>query len=430
MYVAILVVVAVAAYFAYISWVQAPQVSEGNLIGNGVLSYPESNFEMNVAEGWSESSVSMAPAQIPGALFQLDDSNSSCSIQYVRARVSDLAIPPLVQVSFGERFSTADGSTQFDPSWWVHQNLAPDSLTFSDFARQPVSGEILMLSNYEDMDENSDYRRVFALFDRDGGTVAEGCVDDFYAMISSMTFAFDPVDLDSSSEGILYARISHPDPIRLLFRSEDGISRQVDQLPDGDFSALSVRGGMFYYITERGIASRNIFTDERSSLFVAPEGEHVVDFLMSDDSVFVMTTPVSSGMHCVDGRACTVRFHRITGSGAQRLPGEAYARVIVGYAATENALYVQSGYGDAGCFSAIISKYDITTGSAIEVVNTAACADESVYEDAVADVEAVTDRFSDQINSAPYVEVRNGRMYAPSQETQMQNSLPIRVFSE
>lgn len=399
---------------------QAPNGAGSAYISGGFFTDPRTNITFGVPHGWSIAPIETVrlPKTIEQPYFALRNEGGSCTVLHARTPATSLAIPPLKQVSFGERVFNAEAE-QFDSSWWVYADEAPERLEFQDGTRTPLPGEMRITQHSRNIDAEEGYWRPFILYSESGEPVNDQCDDDFSSMLATMRLFYQEISLDAESTGALYIRGGHREPLRVIFQGTDGVAREVMQLQSFDsFGDPAVYGNRLIMVREGRMFSIDPFSKRVSDIssVASLDGSSVIAFQITDGRVFYLTTPDSA---CLGVGRCRAELFsgELDGPPAQRVAEEVQASAILGYDQGENAVYLRSGYGDAGCFDAAISKFSLSAGILEHIDEFGGCEGDEGFEDALARSRAYEERFADERAIVDHVLVNGGRLLHPREST-------------
>ncbi|MBV9159362.1 MAG: hypothetical protein JO019_02065 [Candidatus Kaiserbacteria bacterium] len=371
------------------------------------------NMQISIPQGWeSVPPTAVKPAEGFGTpLFAIRRADGACTIAYINEPIDRFNIPPLAQVSFGTRTFTANNQ-QFDPGWWVLASKAPAGLKFSDDTRQSIAGAMLIAQNFSDNDPTNKKWRAFVLYNEAGGIVDQSCDADYYVTLASLRPYFENTSLTSASDGTLFAQAANR-PLGktlLLFIGADGIPRTVGSFQsNGEYIRPVIYKDKIYYVRDNTLFALDLFSDTESAVDSVPQTVGtVVDFLIVKNTVFLLAAP---GPACTDTGKCQSVLYRgtLASTGVEKVV-EAESSSIAGYDQAENTIYLDSGYGDAGCFWNTVRRVDLTARTVSIAQNASACAEEPGYDSAVKSINAITDRFKSQLQEVTQVRVRDGHL--------------------
>lgn len=321
------------------------------------------NVSFSLPPGWRE--IQMADSELPLGVrdiaVALYNSTMNCVIA---AGTFDQRAADYVQTSFGGRVESA--VTQFDGSWFTNQAYHEENIFFSDQRRQFLAQELRHTYNLDTAD--------FVLWERSGASVPQSCDSDFVSLLQSIEHHYLPIELEVYDVGDITTRtLISPNELRsakLLFT--DTIDGNTYELADisahGSVSRVFVVGTRLYFDGVQrddlgaavlpGERTFSVFNTESNQLeFIerpaVDQNPLVASTYVTADSLYYLSGPTSS-LPCVDGpqQGCELQLYRLPladPSAYELLATSTAATYIIGYAKDQEALFLQSGYGDAGC---------------------------------------------------------------------------------
>jgi|GEM_PF-7042753 len=424
---AIAAVVWVAIYFVKKSpHVDAEVPASARRLVDGLFTYEKGHFAFNVPADWQEVMPASSPGGLSGAEFEIRRADHGCAVQYVRTLRSLTSIPPLKQISWAERLFTDLDNTQFDSDWWILASDAPAGVQFSDYERQPLAGEMRIVGHPDDADAFEEYRRFFVLYQADGQSVPDVCDAQFSEMLKSFRWVYVETSLTAESSGVLYARQYFQKPLRILFKSDGGNPMEVIQYQDNAYAGnISVHRNKIFLIAKSGILGIDPFSKEPIAAAPMPKDESIIDYLFLGDELFHIAAPDPV---CMDMGRCSVSLYRGSLQGMTKVASSVKGNAIIGYDPQEDALYMRSGYGDAGCFNSTITRYSFKESKAEEALSVGGCYGEEGFDSELKKLNDFLDRFKPQMQVVQHIDVEGGKLIAPKRALQDGGTASIRFM--
>jgi hypothetical protein len=347
---------------------QAESVNQGGSevaeAGGQTITDWNSNVQIKTAAGWrviATSSIAI-PEDLDDARFALQKDGTSCIFAYAKA--SAKLYETYQQSSFGDRVFA--GTEQSDSSWFIRRDTAPSNFEFQWQGKQPFPHEMRIASSFE-IGRGGAGQKSFVLYDKSGGVVSSDCNLDANSMIESAATVYQETSLTLQSEGALY--LTHG---KLIFLSGDDIPREVMPFPsEGSPTGAFAYGNMIYYTDKNGqIHEVDPFTKKDKALtYLLPSD--IQDFVVLGHMAYALDTQVKQDCTV----KCGVRLLAIDlrSGGFSVIYDNVYANKIIGVNEAHDILYFNQAWGDAGCVTASISKFNLGDNTIEELGNYGGC---------------------------------------------------------
>lgn len=388
------------------------------------------NIRFYLPKGWSEVEFKTLSYtnRLEDIRFAFKKDNSGCVIAYAPA-FSEEEWQSITQVSFGNRVFSKDW--QFDSNWYVFKDSASteSGVSFSDYKRQPLKEDF----RFSQLDRRGQVG--FFLFTDNRTPVPEECSIDMNGLLTSVTRYYTPITLNEFSDGLLWVRNEWHDIQRgakdtdtgalyLLFTPHgENKNYEVLQL-DAWADVFLVLENKLYSINnqqnaEGSIRSAIMFADPFTGETGTIDGTILVNrYLLSlyplNGEIYYLASTKDS-VYCLDSlRGCYTdlyKVHPLSGV-PQLLANDVLGRTILGYNKSENTLYLQDGYGDAGCFSSRFSRYVIGGGEEF-IGEFGGCFDEEGYNDTQHAIDEIYKRAGYSTDWIKAVRMSGGKLLLP-----------------
>ncbi len=380
---------------------------------DGTFNFRIGNFSFDPLPSWelAHQEKTTLPPDIGTPYFIFKRKDMACTFLYTRIAVPDFR--KYTQTSFATRVFTDKGD-QLDASWYVNTSTTPNTQFQEN--HQPIHGEI-RINHYpifgNDYDES--YMRAFFLFASNGETVSDICDSEFSQMLRTLRPTYDKVPNLSNANGSLYLKSINGETkeknhnIHLLFSHQASIPQQVMTLHSG-YQTTFFKNHL-YDAYEGNIWIIDPFANTETSITKNPNipNEEISDFFISNDQLYYL-----AGTPCDGPGPCNLNLFSVSLNGGipQLLAQHVAARSILGYSSAEDKLYLEGGYGDAGCFNQEFYQYTPKNREIRLIYSYAGC--EGVINPAAdkmtKEIHALENRFSRSIS---HIHLENGNFSEP-----------------
>ena len=324
----------------------------------------KANLKFILPDGWMEVSADsvFSPPGIEDHLFVLMQPETGCVIS---GADFDRGAANYVQTTFGERVFS--GISQFDGNWFTNQAFHEKGIEFSQYERQFLSHELRHTYNLSDID--------LLLWHNESKPVPVSCDKDFVSFLQSTDYHFLVKQPESYIPGDIYIRAVRPRlgeaETKLLFKSRtDGNTYELSTLGEGIFSTKAyLVENVLYYLGSDEAGSQLYYYDlsqnSGGALFDRggfDQNPLIADFFVTNEHIYYLSG-YDDMRRCIDGyhRDCSLTLYRLGRVGvavSELLASSTPATSFVGYSDDQDALFMYTGYGDAGCVGLQLYIYE------------------------------------------------------------------------
>ncbi len=359
----------------------------------------KANLSFRIPAGWREIKVDdvVLPVGISNPRFLFLHEQLGCVIA---GGDFDRGAADYVQTSFGGRvFSPI---SQFDGDWYTNQAYHAEPIQFSNHSRQYLAYEIRQTYNLDNVD-------IF-LWQKNNTAVPDLCNQAFELVLESTQHHFSLLVLQNYYSGTMYIRTTNigtaSAETRLLFsKGDDGNTYEIVELPPGTGHGgqVFVREGNLYALSEfYGIDEQShagvIFIDPMRSTYeeipLAPGGERVIAQYVTADTLYFLSA--SSSGFCTGYReSCLTDLYAFDFETSERrlLSSSITSAQLSGFDKNTGTLYLQRGWGDAGCLTNEVVAYQERIGLFANALSFTGCVDDPAFSSYEADFQQLSRRF-------------------------------------
>lgn len=395
----------------------------------GVFTFAPGNFSLHVPSDWTfvDSKDINAPKDLGEIQFALQKNGSQCVLAYMKINTD--WHEHRQQSSFADRVFV--GQSQIDSSWYVRKDSLPDGFEFLWDGHQSLPGEVRVdfVSDLFETGHKDERISGFALFARDGGTVPDQCSYETSRILETLMSSYQKTTLSNESEGYFIARIDDSTGDTYAGREHKaGFQSGADHMlyevfvggvADGRHATLY--NNFLYYTKDANLYVQDVFSRAESRIVGSfTMNEDVInDFVISQGTIYYLLGSECEYMNCDEPK----KLYRvpIVGGVSDLLYESFVGGNILGVDENTRTLYVEHGWGDAGCFSADITAFDIDTKEVKETISGGECADaldNSAYYAEQARLKAFY-AGTPEYEYIPLLKVSNGKLLIPSSDDPM-----------
>tara|TARA_B100000508_G_scaffold36077_1_gene27894 strand:+ start:11901 stop:13484 length:1584 start_codon:yes stop_codon:yes gene_type:complete len=343
--------------------VPAAQQPPQNVVASGWFYSNRVNLKFQLPSGWVEvgENILNLPPGISDTKFVLLQPETGCVIA---GGDFDREAADYVQTSFGGR--VVGDISQYDGSWFTNQAYHPKAIEFSDNTRQYLSYELRHTYNLDDID--------LMLWNSNLSSVRESCNEDFESLLSSISHHYQigrPETYETVDFFIKGIRYQSGDSLsKLVYKSGiDGNTYEVLTLSAKPTNtALFFTDGRLYYVGSKKQSVGILASSANNQIYYVDLNTYeqgvvnrldpithplIASLYVVGNDLYYLSGP-DDIYRCVDGpsRDCSLALNKIpldSPADASVLATSTPATSFVGYSSEQDALFMETGYGDAGC---------------------------------------------------------------------------------
>lgn len=300
------------------------------------------------------------------------------------------------QVSFAERILTLDHA-QLDGSYYV-----PEKSGITEFrdVRTPTVGEVRRYHYYWREGHQPNEILIYAL---DGSVISPECDNEASIILRSLVARYDETEINSSSNGQLFIQKGG-----MYFKdSDDGIVKKIFN-PGIFYQTLIFHNDQLFANTETGVQ----IIDFKNKQTINTMGKKLSDtdtiygFYVADNKVYYQMGPSACIQEITTGCPASLYEYDVNTGQVYVLLEEITHNHFRGISPGTNTLYMEQGYGDAGCLIlADIIGYDLEQKRIVDEKNFSGCiidydseTSEPLEEESLKNYRDFTDQFIGNIN--------------------------------
>lgn len=348
----------------------------------GVFTYAPGNFSLHIPSDWTfvDGKDINAPKDLGEIQFALQKNGSQCVLAYMK--LNENWGDYREQSSFADRVFA--GQAQIDSSWWIRSDSLPDGFEFLWEGHQSLPGEVrldpffyVLQSGRTDAREN-----YFALFAQDGGTVPDQCSYEMSRILETLKGSYQKTTLTNTSTGYLLGQISDSTPEtykakqqRAGFQSStDGVLYELFLGGIAEGQNVTLYNNFLYYTKDANLYVQDVFSKAESRIVgsFTMNGDVINDFVISEGTIYYLLGPSCEYMNCDDPKK--LYSVPVVGGVSDLLYESFVGGGIIGVDENTRTLYVEQGWGDAGCFSSTITAFDLTKKEVSDSISGGECA--------------------------------------------------------
>lgn len=349
----------------------------------GVFTYAPGNLSLHIPSDWTfiDANDSNPPSDLGEVEFAIQKNGTTCVLAYMKINKNRHEYRQ--QSSFADRVFVGQG--QIHSSWYVRNDSLPENFEFQWDGHQSLPGEVRLdlTSNIFESGHKDERMSGFALFARDGGTVPDQCSYETSRILETLKSSYQKTTLSNESEGYFIARIDDSTGDTYAGREHKaGFQSDADHIlyevfvggvADGRHATLY--NNFLYYTKDANLYVQDIFSKAESRIVGSfTMNEDVInDFVISQGTIYYLLGPACEYMNCDDPKK--LYSVPVVGGVSDLLYDSFVGGGILGVDENTRTLYVLSSWGDAGCFSARITAFDLDTKQVKDTISGGECAD-------------------------------------------------------